>query len=127
MSAVLDSDSRQGRSLYISIYAARVIDKLVDVVVSATPQSALSVDVLESGPDTSVIKQSHADLIKEESPMTRVKGLNVKELASMFVVFSTLFGIVVGTAFPGEITGAILPLALVGWYVLYRVIEQDNT
>lgn len=31
-----------------------------------------------------------------------------------------LFGLVVGTVYPGRVTGAIFPSALVAWWLLYR-------
>jgi methane/ammonia monooxygenase subunit C len=46
------------------------------------------------------------------------------EIASAVIVSVTIIGLVVGILFPGKVTGAILPVALILWYGLYKIIEQ---
>lgn len=58
--------------------------------------------------------------------MARVKSHTIVEIASAVIVILTIFGLVVGIMFPGKITGAIFPLALIMWFILYRVMDQNN-
>ncbi len=50
----------------------------------------------------------------------------VIELMSAIVIILTIVGIIVGAFFPGKITGAILPLALLLWFVLYKWMVHNN-
>ena len=66
--------------------------------------------------------QQRADHILVAGSKTHV----ILEVISAIVALLTIIGLVVGIAFPGKITGALLPLALILWFILYRVIEQKN-
>jgi hypothetical protein len=48
----------------------------------------------------------------------------VIELASAAVVLLALVGFILAMVAPGKITGIILPLALVAWWLLYREIKK---
>ena len=46
------------------------------------------------------------------------------KLASAAVVLLALVGFILAMVAPGKITGIILPLALVAWWLLYREIKK---
>ncbi|MGH6848028.1 MAG: hypothetical protein ACREC0_11500 [Methylocella sp.] len=50
----------------------------------------------------------------------------IVEVASFIVVVLTFIGLVGGIAFPGRITGAILPVATTLWFILYSVVEPKS-
>jgi uncharacterized membrane protein len=45
---------------------------------------------------------------------------------SVIVIASTVTGLIVGTIWPGPITGLILPVSLTAWWLLYRRIREKK-
>ncbi len=54
------------------------------------------------------------------------KRQNMVEVASAVVVILTFIGLVLGIIVPGRLTGAVFPLAVAAWFILYRMIEQKK-
>ncbi len=50
----------------------------------------------------------------------------VIEVISVLVIILTIIGIIVGISFPGKLAGAILPLALFLWFVLYKWMVHNE-
>jgi hypothetical protein len=45
---------------------------------------------------------------------------------SVIVIASTVTGLIVGTIWPGPITGLILPVSLTAWWLLYLRIREKK-
>lgn len=48
-----------------------------------------------------------------------VNSHTVVEIVSAAIILFTIVGLAVGIMFPGRIMGALFPLALAMWYILY--------
>jgi hypothetical protein len=56
--------------------------------------------------------------------MARANNHVAVEIISAIIVISTIAALVAGIMFPNKIPGAVVPMALAAWYVLYRTLER---
>lgn len=54
-----------------------------------------------------------------------LKRQMVIEVVSSIIVILTIVGLIVGVMIPGKVTGAIFPLALASWFILYGVLDRN--
>lgn len=77
------------------------------------------------------IRNSWADSrqhVKSDGRQTIASGvkINFTEVLSAIIMFAAVLGSVIGYVFPGKLTGAILPAALIAWYILSKIIEHNE-
>lgn len=82
-----------------------------------------TLDILEYSP---IVRRGYfVNLPPSPAIITRGDTVpNDIRLASAAVIAMVIVGFALGTLFPGRVTGALLPIAFVAWWFLYKEIKR---
>jgi len=86
----------------------------------------IKIDFREPGECDPVHPSEAADTSETSRPDKPVSYPRWIQVASVAVAILTISGAVIGFVHPGEVTGAILPIGLVSWWLLTKVIDRRD-
>jgi hypothetical protein len=103
------------RAFSVSISVAQLVETFIAFVASGETGQSLRIQEVPS-----MSKQNLSAFTSQ--PNASVP--RAIEVASAFVILLVAVGFILGILFPGKITGLILPVAFVSWWVLYKEIKK---